>query len=194
MARVLLARSDAESLSNLEPIPLSMALQTGEFSYSQPLRLYTQFPREDFELEFMFVPVPPIAEGAEVYQTLEWYLEYYDDSMLLNDPLAEDPPSAEELQNVQDQMAWVEDTLEVPAAERGCTDFVTNLRTVRVGSYHPVNAKVSAQHLWTRIRYRLQSALEVPQELWIWAHAGGFAEESFLETLALPYAYEAPPS
>ncbi len=202
MARVLIARTDATELSDRTAIPLDMVLHTTTFAYSQPLRIYTQFPKTDFDLEFMLVTDPP--EATDVYATLEWYLEFFDDSKMLNDSRAPGqrypterlfPTQGElvsNLQAVRSRMGWVEDTKEVDSQVRGSTDHITNLRTVRIGSYSPVIAKCGARHLWTRVRFRLQEAYSGSSTpiLYIYGNLGGFAEEALLDRLASPYAYQ----
>ena len=199
MAKVLLVRSDAAHLSNGAALPFPQGLVPGTFYTSQALRLYTQFPCLDFDLEFMLVPHTP-GVAAEI-AGIQFYCEFFDDSTMQRD--ARDPsnyPTSRLLSNeagtalaaIESAMGWSEETCKEQSRLEYEGLYDTKLRTVRLQTYNPrtVSIKLNAPHLWTHIRYRLLASLTEPHSLYVWGVLGGFSEEFYLENIVLPYGYE----
>ena len=205
MAKVLLVRSDASALSSGEGLPYPQGMDLEIFYTSQALRLYTQFPNLNFDLEFMLVPRDPAAPS--VVADLQFYCEFFDDSTMQKDDrdagrfptrrlLTTNQGEAQGLFDVQDTMGWSEET----EAEQSRLEFEgrydTKLRLVKLQTYNPrvVSIKLNAPHLWTHIRYRMLTNLNTADadaySLYVWGVLGGFSEEKYLEGIVNPYGYE----
>jgi len=201
MAKVLLVRSDAEQLSDGGDLPYPQGLAVEQFYTSQALRLYTQFPRLDFDLEFMLVPNDPtvVSEIADI----QFYCEFFDDSTMQRDGrdparfpttrlLTENSEEGAALSAAQGEMGWSEETEKEQSRLEFEDRHDTKLRMVKVQTYNPrtISVKLNAPHLWTHIRYRLLSTLVATHNLYVWGIVGGFAEERYLESIVNPYGYE----
>lgn len=191
MARVMIADSQATELSNGSPLRYRMDFDD-VWSTSQPIRLYTQLPRVEFDLEFL-LRINNAGIGVFRYD-IEWYLEYFNDSFMLNDPRARNEkfPTARlsPVTTGGEGVSWERETVEAPVVVPGERRIVRALRSTPLWSNESLHVECASRALWARVKYKRGLFVPSPAyQLVIWANLGGFVEEPYLETSDKPYAY-----